>query len=131
MRILFLLSVGFFTAAVALAGESDDSAEKYFPQKLTAQELLYYCAASALTSTGRNRQYYCSGFVSGVEESVRLLNTSARDQYKKVICVPEGKPARHFRDVYIRHGAKKSTDLDRPAVLVVLEALEAAYPCVE
>jgi len=80
---------------------------------------------------GRNRQYYCSGFVSGVEESVRLLNANSRDDNKNSICVPEGKPARHFRDVYIKHGAKKSTDLDRPAVMVVLEALESAYPCVK
>ncbi|MGB5585261.1 MAG: Rap1a/Tai family immunity protein [Gammaproteobacteria bacterium] len=126
-----LLLIGFFTAAVTLAGETDESKDKYFPQKLTAQELLYYCAASALSSSGRNRQYYCSGFVSGVEESVRLLNANSRDANKNSICVPEGKPARHFRDVYIKHATKKTTDLERPAAMVVLEALESTFPCVK
>lgn len=126
-----LLIVFFFMTGVTLAGEKDDGTEKYFPQKLTAQELLYYCAASALSSSGRNRQYYCSGFVSGVEESVRLLHAKGRDGNEKAICVPEGKPARHFRDVYIKYATKKTTDLEKPAAMVVLGALESAYPCVK
>ena len=124
-----LLMIGLVAAAVSLAGENDDSTEKYFPQKLTAQDLLYYCAASTLSSSGRGRQNYCAGFVSGVEESVRLLDTDARDGSKRVICVPEGKPASHFRDIYIKYASKKSTDLKRPAVMVVLGALESTYPC--
>lgn len=124
-----LLAIGFFVTAVTLADESDDPTEKYFPQKLTAQDLLYYCAASSLSSSGRNRQNYCSGFVSGVEESVRLLDTHVGAAAEKVICVPAGQPASHFRQVYIKHAAKKTTDLERPAAMVVLEALKSAYPC--
>ena len=125
-----IVIIGLLLAASAFADESGGGEEKYFPQKLTAQDLLYYCASSALTSSGRNRQNYCSGFVSGVEESIRLLDMrSAGD--KQRICVPEGKPASHFRQLYIRHASDKRTNLGRPAVLVVLEALQAAYPCAD
>jgi hypothetical protein len=128
----FSLSIiGFLAATTGFAAASDDTAEKYFPQKLTAQQLLYYCASSALSSSGRNRQNYCSGFVSGVEESVRLLDTDGHAGNKKFICTPEGKLASDFREVYIRYASRKGTDLSRPAALVVLEALEAAYPCGE
>ena len=126
MKFLFVI-IGVITATVALADEDSDSTEKYFPQKLTAQGLLYYCASSALSNTGRNRQNYCSGFVSGVEESARLLDIDLGG--KNVLCVPAGKSARHFRDIYIKHVSKQTTDLERPAAIVVLEALESAYPC--
>lgn len=126
MRILLVIGLAL-VAAVAVA-EDPGKMDNYFPQKLTAQRLLQYCASSGLSSSGRNRQNYCSGFVSGVEESVRLLDADDRSG-SSAICVPADKPARHFRDVYVRHASKQSTDLTRPAVLVVLEALAAAHPC--
>ena len=125
-----ILMIGLLLSVSAFADDSGISEEKYFPQKLTAQDLLLHCASSALSASGRNRQNYCSGFVSGVEESIRLLDMrSAGD--KQRICVPEGKPASHFRQVYIRHASDRRTNLGRPAALVVLEALQAAYPCAE
>ena len=82
-----------------------------------------------MSGSGRRQQSYCSGFVSGVEESVRLLDTDAVAGDKKMVCVPKEKSAGHLRDVYIRHAAKKTTDLKRPAAMVVLEALRSVYPC--
>jgi len=130
MRSQFLV-IGLLAPFLIMAGTDDEDAEKYFPQKLTAQELLKYCASSALSGSGRSQQSYCSGFVSGVEESVRLLDTDAVAGDKKMVCVPKEKSAGHLRDAYIRHAAKKTTDLKRPAVMVVLEALRSVYPCDE
>jgi len=130
MRFLLLIS-GLLYAAVVFSGQDDDTTEQYFPQKLSAQALLHYCASSALSASGRNRRNYCSGFVSGVEESVRLLDTDGRAGDKHVICVPEGRSASQFRDVYIKHASKQITNLERPAAMVVLETLESAYPCGE
>ena len=130
MRFL-LLMIGLVAATEILAGENDGSTESFFPQKLTAQDLLYYCASSTMSSLGRGRQNYCAGFVSGVEESIRLLDTDTRDDNKRIVCVPAGKPASHFRDVYIGYASKKTTDLKKPAVMVVLGALASAYPCDE
>ena len=59
----------------------------------------------------------------------QLLNANNRMGTEKAICVPEGKPARHFRDVYIKYATKKTTDLEKPAVMVALGALKSAYPC--
>ena len=127
MRTLSLVS-GMLLAVSAVADETGANADTYFPQKLTAQGLLQYCASSALSASGRSRQSYCSGFVSGVEESVRLLDADD-SAGRQPVCVPAEKPARYFRDVYIRHASKQDTDLTRPAALVVLEALEVAHPC--
>ena len=57
----------------AVAQSTTDEKEQYFPKKLTAHQLLNLCAASSLTSGGRNRKRFCTGFVSGVEETLRLL----------------------------------------------------------
>ena len=35
--------------------------------------MLMACASSGLSRIGRERRRYCAGFVSGVEEAVRLL----------------------------------------------------------
>ena len=56
-----------------------DTTQPIFPQQLTASDLLTYCSSSSLTDLGRKRQRYCWGFISGVEETIRLpLHASRR-----------------------------------------------------
>ena len=107
------------------AQEQPVETDHYFPQRMTAKELLLACSSSAMTSTGRQRQRYCYGFVSGVEESLRLF---AREAGKR-LCVPPQKSSRELAGAYLNHAAMKNVDLGKPAVMVVVEALEAAFPC--
>ena len=118
----------YLCAIIALPLAAQDQAagtDRYFPQQMTAKELLLACSSSAMTSTGRQRQRYCYGFVSGVEESLRLFG---RETGKR-LCVPPQKSSRELASAYLNHAAMKNVDLDKPAVMVVVEALEAAFPC--
>jgi hypothetical protein len=111
----------FGWSAVA-AQDAVENAESFFPQQLTARELLTHCVSSSLTRRGREQQRYCRGFVSGVEEALRLSTAAP-------LCVPPGEAARNIADAYIRYAGRRTTDLEKPAALIVVEALEDAYPC--
>ncbi|MEH6470811.1 MAG: Rap1a/Tai family immunity protein [Halopseudomonas sp.] len=123
MRIGYLLVAVFFSVAVQ-ASESDE----YFPEQLTAQKLLYACASSSLTAVGRESRRYCQGFVSGVEETERLLRGELSGA-PALICLPHGKNAAFYADIFIKHASRKGADLEQPAVRVVMEALEQAFRC--
>ena len=129
MRYLaFILGLSIATCAAAEEDIVDET--KYFPQQLTAQELLYACASSSLTGVGRERRKFCAGFVSGVEESIRVSQAMQGSQGPVRICAPAGTTAANFADAYIKHASKR-TDLSRPAAAVVADALQRAYPCVK
>ena len=115
-------------SAVA-AQDAVGDAESFFPQQLTARELLTHCVSSSLTRRGREQQRYCRGFVSGVEEALRLSAAASAGSTAARLCVPPGEAARNIADAYIRYAGRRTTDLEKPAALIVVEALEDAYPC--
>jgi len=125
MRTLMLWPL-LLAASLARGGQPDDSGS-YFPQQLTAQDLLRACAASSLTSQGRERQRYCQGFISGVEETNRHHGTS--ESAVATFCFPQGMSARNYGDVFIRYASRKGIDTGRPAVVVVQEAFVEAFSC--
>jgi hypothetical protein len=127
MKHMGMLLLTLVSAFAAFAQESTGEAETYFPQQLSAGDLLVHCASSSLTDRGRERQRYCSGFVSGVEEATRLLGTAAEPPLR--LCIPARTSAREFREAFVRYGGRRGADLNRPAALVVVEALREAYPC--
>lgn len=127
MRFLALV-LSMSVAAGPAARESGGDAPDYFPQQLKANRLLYYCAGSSLTGTGRERLKTCAGFISGVEEGVRLLEARGLLTEPSGICVPKGASSSMFAQAYRRHAAK-GADNDKPAAEVVIEALRKAYPC--
>ena len=122
LSVLIALSL---SASVAAAEEA--RVEPEFPQQQSAGDLLRYCAASRMTATGRERRRYCSGFVSGVEEAVRLLQTGGQVQIR--ICTPPEVSATALADVYVKYGAGHKGELAEPAAEMVLHALAGAYPC--
>jgi hypothetical protein len=128
MKYLILLC-GLLATVVTSAQEQAGEPEKYFPQRLTANDLLLACASSSLTNLGRRRQQYCSGFISGVEEAVRLHAQQGSDEESKPFCFPNGMTAIRYAGVYMKYASRKTTDLNRPAVLVVIEAFADAFAC--
>ncbi len=126
MRTLMLWPL-LLAASLARGGQPDASGS-YFPQQLTAQDLLHACAASSLTSQGRERQRYCQGFSSGVEETIRHHGTSGPAVVTS-FCFPQGMNARNYGDVFIRYASRKGIDTGRPAVVVVQEAFMETFSC--
>jgi hypothetical protein len=124
-----MVILGLLLTGAVLAQEKPAAEEEYFPQQMTAKELLYACASSSLTRLGRERKKYCQGFVSGAEEAARLLATQSRGGNKRSYCFPQGKTAGYFAEVFMKYAAGKTADLDKPAVLVVIEALENSFAC--
>jgi hypothetical protein len=98
------------------------------PQALDAQRLLQACAASSLTAKGREQRRYCAGFVSGVEESVRLLGPSVAAG-TVTVCAPPDVTARMLAEAYVTYASRNIDALSGPAARVVLDALGKAYPC--
>ena len=47
------LLLGMLMTALALAQERPEDDERYFPQQITAKELLYACASSSLTTLAK------------------------------------------------------------------------------
>jgi hypothetical protein len=125
MRYLILLPLLLATGPVL--AEQPDQNGTWLPQKLTAQDLLYACAASSLTSQGRERQSYCRGFISGVEETLRYYG--AGESGAAEFCFPAGMSARKYGDVFIKYASRKGVDTSRPAVAVVHEAFASAFAC--
>ena len=126
MRHTLLLSL--LLLPTLAAGEQPDDNGRFFPQKLTAQDLLYACASSSLTSKGRERQRYCTGFISGVEETLRYYGTG---ESAATYCFPQGMTARSYGDIFIKYASRPGADTGRPAVVVVQEAFTDAFSCPE
>jgi len=124
-----LLAAALVVLPLPAIAQDNTASETYFPQQLTARQLMQACASSSLTKTGRERRRYCHGFISGVEESVRLLRQKASLEGAFKLCAPDNKSSRDFADVYMRFAVRDDVDLGKAAALVVLEALGNAYPC--
>lgn len=124
-----LAAVLALAAAPAPAHEVPEAAavEPEFPQQQSAGDLLRACASSRLTASGRERRRYCAGFVSGVEESVRLLGLGKAAGLR--LCMPVDVTAAQLADAFVRYGAAHDDRLDEPAAGVALYALSEAYPC--
>jgi hypothetical protein len=128
MKILFIIVMALFASPHTVAQQTRES-EIYFPQQMTAKQLLLACASSTLTTTGRERLRYCYGFVSGVEEGIRLHGLQYSTDVVTSLCVPRGISSRQMANAYVKYTSGKNVDLDRPAALVVVDALKNAYPC--
>jgi hypothetical protein len=124
-----VLLAALLSVAPSTAHEQATDTEAYFPQQLTAKDLLFTCAASSLTSLGRERQRYCAGFVSGVEETIRLRQQQLPPEAGRSICVPPGTTARNLADTYKQYGLQSGVDLTQPAAALVAAALQEAFPC--
>jgi hypothetical protein len=124
------ISVSFFLmlSAGSLAAQVEEM-EPQFPQQQSAGDLLRACASSRLTSTGRERRRYCAGFVSGVEEAIRLLGPTSKSGPS--ICTPPDVTASALAEAFVKYGASHKGELSDPAAAVVQHALASAYPCRE
>ena len=127
MRLLTVIA-GLLVMISATANEKTEVAEQYFPQQISAKKLLVYCTSSAMTKSGRERRRYCAGFISGVEEAVRLLHLSQPAAGYR-ICVPEGVSAREIAKGYVNYAVTRQKNIDQAAVMIVIEALQNRYPC--
>jgi hypothetical protein len=124
---LSFLALLFLSPMLALGQQDQVQEQTQFPQQMSASKLVEACASSALTRTGRERRRYCAGFVSGVEEAVRIL----QDQHKleASVCLPEGVSGKALSDVFVRYSASRRQAMNEPAATVVLEALTNTWPC--
>jgi|SRR5210317_868681 hypothetical protein len=109
------------------ASTSDD--ETVFPQQMNAGKLMTYCASSALTARGRTQRRYCDGFVSGIEEVMRLYKFTFTAESNVAVCVPAGTSSRTLSQAFVQHATSQGVDLDQPAAAVVLEALQHSFAC--
>lgn len=101
--------------------------ETRFPQQMSAKDLQRTCASSSLSDTGRQRRRYCVGFISGVEEGVRVLHK--QHMLEMSICLPEKVSGRTLTNVFLKHTTDNPGQLERPAAQVVIDALSQTYPC--
>jgi len=120
ITLLLLLNI-----SSAFSNDQASVSETIFPQQMSAQELLYKCNASAMTSMGRGSGQYCTGFISGVEEAARFVQTGGDQK----VCMPSNVSSRKLKDVYTRYALQNKQLLNKPAAEVVLLALRTAYPC--
>jgi hypothetical protein len=112
--------------ALSLADTPAEESSSVFPQRLSARDLLYACNSSAMTQVGRERRQYCTGFVSGVEEAVRLLEAR---RGRRTVCLPADVSSRRLADSYTRYARQHASILSKPAAEVALEALTELYAC--
>lgn len=125
MKLVFPVIL-MFSLNIAFAEENSEW-ESFFPQQMTAKELMVTCTSSYMTSTGRQRKKYCSGFISGVEETTRMQN---KHDITPKICLPKGKTSSQYTDIYMNYASRKTTNLSKPAALIVIEALQDSFPCI-
>jgi len=128
MRTLFLLLLWVIATPIP-AAEEKVAADTIFPQKLTAGELKVFCAASVMTNIGRQRQRYCDGFLSGIEEGVRVLGLNSKMEAAPSLCVPADVPAWQMRSTFVKNSAGMQPAKDKPAAMYAIEVLEKSYPC--
>lgn len=128
MKIINICILFFIACGTATGSEDSDNAQAIFPQQLTAYDLLTYCSSSSMTDLGRQRQRYCWGFISGVEETLRVT-LKATQPVAHNICVPEGASSRNLAKAYTIYAGRKGANLAQPAAKVTIEALSNAYAC--
>jgi hypothetical protein len=128
MRTLLLMLLWVLAAPVMSAEESGAS-DIVFPQKLTASQLLVSCASSSMSATGRLRQRYCEGFLSGLEEGVRVHSLIAKQEVAPSLCVPPDVSARQLRAAFVRNSAKMTLSKEKPAAMFAMKVLQSSFPC--
>ena len=121
---LMLLWVG-----QALGNDMHAQTADMFPERLNAQQLLTACNASSITNRGRQNRYYCDGFISGVEEAVRVYQPVPHDMSHARICMPPETSTRELRNIITRYATRYKSELGKPAAQFTLSALQWAYPC--
>ncbi len=94
------------------------------PVRETADDLLKACAASSLTPRGRLRLRYCYGYLTGVEETMRVMMEG-----KAALCPPSGTTPRELARTYVVYATTHKNLLTLPAVTVAARALQDRYPC--
>ena len=129
MKIINICILFFFAWGAAIGKDDTDTTQPIFPQQLTAHDLLSYCSSSSLTDLGRQRQRYCWGFISGVEEAIRLTLHASGQPVALKICVPKGVSSRNLAKAYIQYASRRGTNLSRPAAQIAIEALSNSYSC--
>ncbi|MEE4218993.1 MAG: Rap1a/Tai family immunity protein [Xanthomonadales bacterium] len=128
MRALFLLLLCVISTPIA-AAEMEAVDDIVFPQKLTAKELQVFCAASGMSNTGRQRQRYCEGFLSGIEEAVRVLGLIRKTEMTSFLCMPADISAREMRSAFVRNSVAMEPAKDKPSAMYAIEVLGKSYPC--
>ena len=130
-RHLTLIALSLVPLLAAGQAPPAEETKPEFPQQQNAGDMLMACASSRLSRVGRERRRYCAGFASGVEEAVRLLQQGdpGIGTADTRICTPENISARELAEAFIHYGANHEGELPDPAALVVLHALQSAYPC--
>ena len=128
MHVLIVVLLGLLAAPV-FSAEKSDVPDAVFPQKLTASKLMVYCASSSMTATGRLRQRYCDGFISGIEEGVRVLTLTSRLEASPSLCVPANVSSQQIRSAFVKNSANMERSKDKPAAMFTIEVLERAFPC--
>ena len=113
----------------ASSSASTNDAQPLFPQQMSAKELLVLCASSSLTAKGRVRRRYCDGFVSGIEEGLRVYSLQFPSQMPNILCVPAGTSSRAMSESFVKYASRRDVALDRPAAAVVIAALETSFAC--
>ena len=96
---------------------------------MDAQQLLILCASSSLTANGRLRRRYCDGFVSGVEEGLRVQHQRFPAQMSKTVCVPAGTSSRVMSEAFVTYASRQGVELGKPAAAVVIDALAESFKC--
>ena len=129
MKLISICMLFIFAYSTAIASDDSDNNQPIFPQQLTAYDLLTYCSSSSLTDLGRHRQRYCWGFISGVEETLRLTLNANTQPVAHKICVPDGVSSRNLAKAYIQYAGRKGANLAKPAVKVTINALSNTYAC--
>ncbi len=111
----------------AMTHQQLDEIESQLPQQLSAKDLLIKCSSSLLTNRGRQNRLYCYGFVSGIEEAVRLLNQQGKTDIP--VCMPSGITARRLASEFVSYTNSHKENLDKTAAEGTLQALLEAFPC--
>ena len=113
----------------ALSNDTHAQTADIFPERLNAQQLLNFCNASSITNRGRQNRYYCDGFISGVEEAVRVYQPVPYEMSHARICMPPTTSTRELRNIITRYATRHRSELGKPAAQFTLSALQWAYPC--
>jgi hypothetical protein len=130
MMIRYLSLCVFATVLSSLTSPaSAEDAPPVFPQQITASQLKFFCASSSLTSKGRLRRRYCEGFISGVEEGLRMYRLKRSSQTPALMCVPIGTSSKQMKENFVRYASRKGVELEQPAAAVVIEALAESFAC--
>ena len=128
MRYLVLCVFATLLGPITSSASTED-VQPVFPQQMSAKNLMVLCASSALTAKGRLGRRYCDGFISGIEEGLRVYNLQFPTQMPKSVCVPPGTSSRSMTEAFLKYASQKDVELDRPPAAVVMEALSKSFAC--